>query len=283
MTKYHNLQLTHEALEKSHLELKETAAAAIASAEKLQNDGGAGQQIQVLSRDLEEANGLLSQERTWASEWKQKALGLEVQINIIQQRIQEFSRLRLIQKYGYRTLSVELELNFAEGDSAWITIELAPIDEMPHTVDTFLSQVELGLFDDGGFAFHHNGDNIILGGPTRNHLTPEETDPGQRFADSGVAHVLFQEYSSNFPHQRYTVGFANRPSGPDFYFNTQDNSALHGPNGYADDGSADPCFGLVTRGTDIIDRIHDLTGPLEQGDWKELGQYVAVRWIKMLN
>ena len=186
-------------------------------------------------------------------------------------------------RYGYRTLSVELELNFAEGDSAWITIELAPIDEMPHTVFTFLEQVEMGLYDDGGYAFHHNGEHIIMGAPVFNHLTPQDMDPAQRFADSGVKSVLFQEYSYNFPHYAYTVGFAGRPGGPDFYFNTQDNSALHGPGGYAENGSADPCFGRVTRGTDIIDRIHGLTGQLDQGDWKEMSPYVAVRWIKILN
>lgn len=179
---------------------------------------------------------------------------------------------------------MEMELNFGDtGESAWITIEMAPMDEMPHTIYTFLEQVSMGLYDDGGYAFHHNGNHIIMGSPEVNHLTPQDMDPLQRFTDSGMASVLFQEYSYEFPHTPYTIGFAGRPGGPGFYVNTQDNSNLHGPNGYAQDGSADPCFGSVTRGQDVIDRIHTMTGELQQDDWKQIETPVAVRWIKVLN
>mmetsp|Transcript_6017 Transcript_6017/g.14251 ORF Transcript_6017/g.14251 Transcript_6017/m.14251 type:complete len:473 (-) Transcript_6017:253-1671(-) len=285
MTKYHTLQLAHEALEKSHVELKQTAEAAIVAAEKAQKLNGStnSEQVQQLGKEVEDLNGQLEQERTWAGEWKQKAIGLEEHADFVKHQIQEFSKRRLIQKYGYRELAVELELNFGNDDNAWITIELAPIDEMPHSVFTFLEQVELGLYDDGGYAFHHNGEHIIMGAPVFNQLTPPDMDPAQRFDESGVASVLFQEYSYGYTHQAYTVGFAGRPGGPNFYFNTQDNSELHGPGGYAEDGSADPCFGRVTRGMDIIDRIHSLTGQMERGDWKELMPFVAVRWVKILN
>jgi len=287
MTKYHNLQLAHETLEKSNAEIKETAAVAIAAAEKAQRQGGGGggnsEQVEALNRELDESRTRMQQEQTWAGEWKQKAVSLEEKDTSVRRNIQDFSRRRLIQKYGYRTIEVELEFSFGDDDSAWITIELAPIDEMPHAVYTFLEQVEMGLYGDGGYAFHHNGKHIIMGAPVFNHLTHTDTDPAQRFADSGIASVLFQEYSDNFPHSAYTVGFAGRPGGPNFYFNTQDNSDLHGPSGYATDGSADPCFGRVIRGTDIIDRMHQMTGSLEQGDWKEMNPYVAVRWIKILD
>jgi cyclophilin family peptidyl-prolyl cis-trans isomerase len=188
-----------------------------------------------------------------------------------------------IHRYGYRDLAVEVEFDFGGGESAWVTIGMAPIDEMPHTIYTFLEQVSMGLYDDGGYAFHHNGNHIIMGSPEVNHLTPLKMDPMQRFTDSGVANVLFQEYSVDFPHEPYTVGFAGRPGGPSFYFNMEDNSGLHGPNGYAADGSADPCFGRVTRGQDVIDQIHGLTGEMEHADWKQIDSPVAVRSIKILN
>merc|ERR1711935_196503 len=206
MTKYHNLQLAHETLEKSHSELKETAEAAVANAEKAQRRGGSNLgEVQALNRQLEESHTLLQQEQTWAGEWKQKAVGLEEKAQkavgleekatSMQRNIQDFSRRRLIQKYGDRTLEVEIEFNLDHDDSAWITIELAPIDQMPHTVYTFMEQVEMGLYNDGGYALHHNGHHIIMGAPVSNQLTPDDLDPARRFADSGVASVLFQEYS----------------------------------------------------------------------------------------
>ena len=101
MTKYHSLQLSHEALEKSHVELKQTAEAAILAAEKAQKLNGStnSEQVQSLSRDLEETSATLMQERTWAGEWKQKAIGLEDHANFVKQQIQEFSKRRLIQRY----------------------------------------------------------------------------------------------------------------------------------------------------------------------------------------
>jgi hypothetical protein len=62
----------------------------------------------------------------------------------------------------------------------------------------------------------------------------------------------------------------------------RDNPKVHGPGGYAKDGSADPCFGRITRGTDIIDRIHALTGELNPGDWKKIENPVAIISMKRL-
>lgn len=100
MTKYHALQLAHEALEKSHVELKQTAEAAIVSAEKAKAlaKGTDSEQVQSLSKELEETQAMLMQERTWAGEWKQRAIGLEEHANFVKRQIQEFSKRRLIQK-----------------------------------------------------------------------------------------------------------------------------------------------------------------------------------------
>lgn len=156
-----------------------------------------------------------------------------------------------------------------------MTLELAPLDEMPHTLYTFLEQVNLGLFNGMGFAFHHNGPHIIMGSPTdQAHI--------DRFWESGVGHVLFPEYSNAFPHVAYTAGLSGRPGGPDFYFNTRDNTHSHGPQGYSTDGLADPCFGRITRGWDIVDRIHASTGELMDGDWKEIQPAILIQSIKLL-
>jgi cyclophilin family peptidyl-prolyl cis-trans isomerase len=140
---------------------------------------------------------------------------------------------------------------------------------MPHTVFTFLEQVENGMYDHGEFAFEYNGPHVTLATPATDGLK-------SIFDQSGIAHVLFPEYSPSVAHEPYTVGLAGRPSGPNFYFNMVDNVKLHGPGGYAKDGSGDPCFGKVTRGMDIIDRVHGSTGPLTKGDWKRIENEIVI-------
>lgn len=119
--------------------------------------------------------------------------------------------------------------NDTDGDTGHFIIELAPVEEMPHTVYWFLEQVNRTLYD--GCSFHRNAGHVIQGGPAPNFLSPPEPRLNRRFMEAGFHSVLFQEYSSNFPHKKYTLGFAGRPGGPDFYISTMDNSALHGPGG----------------------------------------------------
>jgi cyclophilin family peptidyl-prolyl cis-trans isomerase len=165
----------------------------------------------------------------------------------------------------------------------YFTIELAPVDDMPHTVYTFLEQVSHHLYDDGGYSFFANAAHVVQGGPQANHLTAKGENPEQRFTDSGYGAVAFPEYSTNFPHERFTLGLSGRPGGPKFYINMLDNSKNHGPGGYAEDGTGDPCFGKITHGFDVVEKMHAASGPLESGQWKDTeGGSIAVRSIKIL-
>ena len=72
-----------------------------------------------------------------------------------------------------------------------------------------------------------------------------------------------QEYHADFPHVKYTLGYAGtRPGGPDFLdVSTQGNSRNHGPGGqgsYAVKSEADPCFAKVVEGFEAVDRMHTL-------------------------
>ena len=155
---------------------------------------------------------------------------------------------------------------------------------MPHTVYTFLQQVSLNLFNNGGYSFHHNAEHITQAGTAENHLTPPDFgNLGERFRKSGFGSVLFQEYSNALPHEKYTLGYTGRPGGPNFYINTKDNTELHGPNGYSVDGLADPCFAKVVKGQEVVDLIHQQSGELGAGDYKEFNDgNVAVRSIKLI-
>ncbi len=122
-----------------------------------------------------------------------------------------------------------------------------------------------------------------------------QKEPYEDMKRAGLDTVSFQEYSTMFPHEKYTLGFAGRPhSGPEFYINLMDNSLDHGtleerkyhmgPTKYAawakevllgsngvlvDVGEGEmlvdvdamvaiepyPCFGKVVDGFEVVDEI----------------------------
>jgi hypothetical protein len=104
------------------------------------------------------------------------------------------------------------------------------------------------------------------------------------FRDSGMASVLFQEYSEEHPHVKYTMGYAGRPGGPDFYLSMQDNTKNHGPGGqgsYADASEADPCFAKVVQGFEVADRIHQ--SAVKPGDYKHMEHNVAITSMRQVH
>jgi hypothetical protein len=140
--------------------------------------------------------------------------------------IQQFSMKQLMSRFGPGPHRVEIVLDFdpnsnvaheAGGDR--ILIELAPEADMPHSVYFFLEQVELGLYN--GASFHRNAAHVLQAGPVPNFATPPDAHLAQNFRQSGFNSVLFQEYSANFPHKPYTLGYAGRPGGPDFYISVR--------------------------------------------------------------
>lgn len=174
--------------------------------------------------------------------------------------IQLLSKRRIIEKWGEGPHRFELLVHFHEEQAdpnGRIVIELAPINEMPHTTYWFLEQVEAKLYD--GCSFHRNADHIIQAGP---NMMDNSSPDRHRFIEAQLDHVLFSEYSYAFPHVKYTIGYAGRPSGPDFYVNMIDNTVLHGPGGQhavndnVEADHAEPCFAKVVEGFEVAERIH---------------------------
>jgi len=213
----------------------------------------------------------------------------------MREAIQRLSLQQLREKFGPGPHRVELVLdyppdsNIADGKDAGreggnhVVFEMAPETEMPHSVYWFLEQVSRGLYD--GASFHINQDHVVQAGPVGNWLTPPNTHLYERFKESGYESVLFQEYNKKVPHYKYTVGYAGRPGGPDFYISTMNNVQNHGPKQqhvtYGDDPEdADPCIAKVVEGIDTVERLH--RADVHPGGPGKILHFVAIRHMKLL-
>lgn len=196
-------------------------------------------------------------------------------------RIGGLSYHAVLERYGpgpHRvSMIVELDNNEHE-----VIIELAPINLMPHAVHIFLSQISEGYWTRGTPAIVMNPGHVLQACP---HPCLETkamggSYPGDPYVDmkhEGLDAVSFQEYHPEYPHEKYTIGFAGRPhSGPEFYINLMNNTLDHGPKeavmkkalGGIEDGDEeeevdeaamepDPCFGKIVSGFEIIDQISE--------------------------
>jgi cyclophilin family peptidyl-prolyl cis-trans isomerase len=172
------------------------------------------------------------------------------QIGSLQKHLQEMSKRDAAKKYGSGVIRVKLELEFpgeenlkgGVGGPTVLVFEMAPLDLMPHSVYMFLEMVHAGLFD--GCSFILNAMHVVKAAP----LPYDGSSASQKvkaFTKLGLETVAFREYSSEFPHEQFTVGFAADGS-PSFYINTQDNTELH---------VGEPCFAKVVSGFDTVARL----------------------------
>jgi cyclophilin family peptidyl-prolyl cis-trans isomerase len=176
----------------------------------------------------------------------------------LKQQVQAMSKTEALEKYGPGPHRIELELSFPghlAGPTTFV-IELAPLDLMPHSVYTFLEMTSLGLIS--GCSFILNALHVVKAAPLpSNNKGSARQTTGQQFAANGLESVAFREYSSQYPHKPYTVGFAADGT-PSFYINTEDNTEIH---------MGDPCFGTVISGVETVKRLE--ASPTRNGIWFE--------------
>jgi cyclophilin family peptidyl-prolyl cis-trans isomerase len=142
----------------------------------------------------------------------------------------------------------------------YFIVELAPISLMPHAVHLFLEQVEHKLWD--GCAFVLNAGHVLQASPVApNYMqqgASEYIDKITPFKRARLEKLGYSEFTPEYHHTRWTIGFAGRPSGPDWYINLDDNSLSHGPGmqeHHALTEDADPCFGKVIEGFDVVEEM----------------------------
>jgi hypothetical protein len=162
-------------------------------------------------------------------------------------------------------ISIVLPTESADHPRTFV-LEMAPLDFMPHSVHVFLEQVSHGLWNDA--YFYLNGPHVLQGGPQAENGMESATEHDARelallpFQEMNLAHLAFPEYSPDFPHIPWSVGFTGRPGGPDFYINKMDNTISHGPGGQYQhdlDEFGDPCFAKVVDGYDTLHAIFSLS------------------------
>jgi len=133
-----------------------------------------------------------------------------------------------------------------------LILEMAPLDLMPHSVYTFLEMVHARLFD--GCSFILNAMNTIKAAPLP-YNGGSASQTVRAFTKVGLDSVSFSEYSEDYPHEQYTVGFAADGS-PSFYINTDDNTEQH---------VGEPCFARIVSGFETVERL--MEAPTRNGMW----------------
>jgi len=167
---------------------------------------------------------------------------------------------------------VKIELNFPQaipdyqdnGPNGSFTIELAPSTLQPHSIHTFLELAR--TFTKG--AFHRFAPHVF-----------------QTFMKTDIPHLAFQEYSPDYPHKERTVGYAGRPSGPEWYVSTMDNSQDHGPGTQQKENphEADSCFGTVIEGYEnVVLRMKKIPDPKHQEFIDDENMFVTIRKMSIM-
>lgn len=150
-----------------------------------------------------------------------------------------------------------------KGSEGSLLIELAPISLIPCSVYNFL---EIAKSWKKG-AFHRNAGHVL-----------------QAMSRSDITKSMpFQEYSKEYPHKKGTLGYAGRPSGPEFYVSIQNNTHAHGPGSQQKHNphEADCIIGTVIQGMEdgTVSRIHTMPGKEFLGDKQK---WVLIRRMHIL-
>mmetsp|Transcript_31691 Transcript_31691/g.47489 ORF Transcript_31691/g.47489 Transcript_31691/m.47489 type:complete len:461 (-) Transcript_31691:39-1421(-) len=195
---------------------------------------------------LEEMGFTINDAKKEIQSWKVKSESLVEKVNFR-------SRRDVLKQYGPGPHYVQIALSQEET----ILLKMAPLDLMSHTIHIFMNLIQEKMYVGGTFLLAR--EHILVAAPidafdpeNNQRLEEEMVDEGY-FPDGAL---LFHQYSPEFPHAKYTVGFSST-GGPLFYINIQDNIKAHGPRHIDNEGDVegDPVFAEVVEGFEVIQRI----------------------------
>jgi len=184
------------------------------------------------------------------------------------QGIKDRSKRIAVDKFGTGPYFVEMQVQLPSSSNPQagaaietIKIELAPLDMMPHSVHTFLEQVDSGAWD--GTAFDVHAGHVLMARSSQGRQGEVNSRVKQE-----VPTIMFPEYNAQYPHDKYTIAFPTHPNSSQnsFYINLQYNNAHHSPrigtsaSGKEEYIEGEPCFGKIVdasskRVVDLMDGL----------------------------
>lgn len=177
-------------------------------------------------------------------------------------------------KYLKLTFGEKIPHLLIRTDQGDMIAEFPPMGIMPVAVTYFLELVNAGFWNGKSF-FRAESHVIQASGVSKDGKSHEYSKS-----------IPFQEYASEFPHVKYTLGIAGRPGGPDFYVSMRDNTKIHGPGGqtpyYDGNPDSDPCFARLVSGQSVADKIQGLPYNSKDGMHflKENVEIIEIRLIQ---
>lgn len=243
-----NMKLRHEQRIKE--EMEERVAAGLPAGRRGEGEGKNAVIHHVVHQHKRTA-------QTWID---QRQTALVEKIQTLQTYIQSQSREYVLAEYGPGPYRVEFQVKLPKKTTeSKFVVELAPLDLMPHSLELFLDMVTQEAWDNTVFYHHVKHMHVLAAAPV-NFGTYQRKD--HHWKALGFTGLSFPEYSTEWPHEEYTLGFSGR--GPNFYINGKDNSVSHGPGGqdrHKLTGDADPCFGKVVWGKQVIKDMMPMKSP----------------------
>ncbi|KAJ8601401.1 hypothetical protein CTAYLR_005019 [Chrysophaeum taylorii] len=229
-----------------------------------------------LRRPPEDLDALVARHRRTVSEMRRSGVVMETDPVALAatSELRNATKRLLETRYGKGpTYRLAIRLAFPAsmgGGPATLVIETAPIDVVPHAIHVFLDAcvaMRLRPEEQWTAAFHRNAGHVLQAFVR----TPE------------VKGLAYQEYDPAFPHEKYTLGFAGRPGGPEFYISTLDNTRNHGPGSQGSKTEADSCFAKIVEGFDVVERMRRQPAPPGLGFVHDSKEYINILGVDILN
>mmetsp|Transcript_39689 Transcript_39689/g.85609 ORF Transcript_39689/g.85609 Transcript_39689/m.85609 type:complete len:490 (-) Transcript_39689:71-1540(-) len=176
-------------------------------------------------------------------------------------RIRNVSKRSVVAKYGKGPHHVELQVQFPSSSSPeTIKIELAPLDIMPHSIHTFLEQIDEGMWDGASFDVANAGHVLMA---AAHDQAPSATPSLTTTTTSMKTTTLFPEYHAHYSHDKYTIAFPSSQSSSSqqqsgFYINLQPNTIHHSPRIEGEKYiEGESCFGRIVdeMSRNVVDRM----------------------------
>jgi len=99
------------------------------------------------------------------------------------------------------------------------------------------------------------------------------------------SNFAWQEYSPQFPHKQYTLGFAGRPSGSSaLYISTLDNTDNHGPGSQGSKTEADATLGKLAsaESIQIVKRMLKQKGGKPAGFVNNPNEHIRIMGLRLI-